>query len=318
MIKNEVDLFLDLFKRVCSIIPKECLLLSGGLDSSILMYLIQPKESITISLNYNSSDLIYSNIVAKKFGSNHHVIYPILEEILGGTRELIYTSKTFDPIFIRNNVIQLIGFKYAAKLGCHSTIIGDGADELFAGYNYLHKYLNDPQTIQRKSKELVENMHFFSQKIARSYEIEAYSPFLAKEIIDFSQTLSIKDKIAIHEGTIYGKFFLRKSFLHALGEELVWRRKEALEVGSGMSEYVSIFEKLIADRDYRKGLKKASLEGVTIRNKEHLLYYKYYRQFFDPPSTFLNESSNHKKCPFCKVEWDWQGHYCKMCGAFPV
>lgn len=309
---------MNLLKSVCNSIPHEAILLSGGLDSSILLHLTQPKEAITITLNQDSNDLKFSAIVTERAISHHHIINPDFEEILSSIRELIFISKTFDPIFIRNNVIQLIGLRRAIDLGCQTIIIGDGSDELFAGYNYLHKYVNNPQVLNRKINDLVENMDFFSSKISKFLKIKVYLPFLDKEIIKFSQTLTLDDKIGKYEGRLYGKFFLRKSFLPMLGEEIVWRRKEALETGSGMTQYISKFEGLIKNAAFINGIGEAAEEGVSIRDKEHWLYYKFYRQFFDPPLKDHANSTNSKKCATCNATCELRDNYCKVCGAYPL
>lgn len=307
-----------LLKGVCNSIPHEAILLSGGLDSSILLHLTQPKNAITITLNNYSNDLKFSSLAIKGAKSFHHIINPDLSEIINSIRELVSISKTFDPIYIRNNVVQLIGCKHAINLGCQNIIIGDGADELFAGYNYLHKYVNEPQILCRKIKDLFDNMDFFSNKISKFYKLKVYLPFLEQQIIEFSKTLTINDKISSYEGCLYGKFFLRQRFLPILGEEIVWRKKEALEIGSGMNMYVSKIEELVKNEQYVYGVQKAAKEGVKIRNKEHLFYYNFYRQFFAPPGNVQKKQTSTKKCTFCNTAWEWRGNYCKVCGAYPV
>jgi len=315
---SDKSVIVDLLKSVCNSIPNEAILLSGGLDSSILLHLTQPKNAITITLNQYSNDLKFSTLTVKGSKSNHHVFNPDFNEIIDNIRELISISKTFDPIFIRNNVIQLIGCKRAINLGCQTIIIGDGADELFAGYNYLHKYVNEPQILRGKIKDLFDNMDFFSNRISQFYRLRVFLPFLEQRIIKFSKTLTMNDKISTYEGRLYGKFFLRKCFLPILGEEIVWRRKEALEAGSGMTHYVSKFEEIIKNEQYIDGVDEAANEGVRIKDKEHWLYYKFYRQFFEPPLKDQTKTTTSKICALCNAKWQWRGDYCKTCGAYPA
>lgn len=315
MFKDKSDI-VNLLQSVCSSIPNEAILLSGGLDSSILFHLTQPKDAITITVSQHSNDLKFSALAVNGTKSNHHVFSPDLNEIINSIRELVFISKTFDPIFIRNNVIQLIGCKRAIDLGCQSIIIGDGADELFAGYNYLHKYVNEPKILSRKIKFLFDNMDFFSNRISNFYRLQVFLPFLDHQIIKFSKTLTINDKISRYEGRLYGKFFLRKCFLPLLGEQIVWRKKEALETGSGMTLYVSRLGDLIKNEQFTYGVREALNEGVSIRDKEHLLYYRIYREFFDPPSKYQTKLRASKKCVFCNATWEWRGDYCRICGGY--
>jgi asparagine synthase (glutamine-hydrolysing) len=314
---NDQSDIVNLLKKVCNSIPHEAILLSGGLDSSILLHLTQPKDAITITLNQYSNDLKFSALAVKGSKSNHHIINPDLNEITSNIRELVFMSKTFDPMFIRNNVIQLIGCKRAIELGRQTIIIGDGADELFAGYNYLHKYVNEPHILDKKINDLFNNMDFFSNRISNFYKIKVFLPFLEPQIIKFSKTLTTNDKISRYEGRLYGKFFLRERFLPLLGKEIVWRKKEALETGSGMTLYVSRLEELIEDEHYIVGVEEAANEGVIICNKEHLLYYNIYRQFFDPPYKDQTKSITSKICTHCNATWEWRGDYCKICGTYP-
>jgi len=53
-------------KKIVSKYLDDSLLLSGGLDSSVLCYLMRPKLSIVTSLGPNSQDLKYAKSIAKK------------------------------------------------------------------------------------------------------------------------------------------------------------------------------------------------------------------------------------------------------------
>ncbi len=302
------------------------ILLSGGLDSSILAYHTRPKDSITIIVDINSPDYFYSSLIAKKkYSINHHKIIISFEEILSNIEELIQEFKTFDPIFLKNSVVQLIGFKTAKKLKIDSLVLGDGADELFAGYNFLHQYINEPNKINRKIDSIIRNMDFISIKLAKKLGLKIFLPFLEKGIVEFSHTITFDEKISNYNGKLYGKFFLRNCYEDILGKEIVWRKKTALENGSGVTDIQYYIDtNLVTNYDCIKEIKKAKLEeGVEIRNKEHLHFYKIYRKFFKPPieeqSTLNNNKIEiEKKCPHCNTIFIWDGNFCKVCGAFPV
>ncbi|HYP43110.1 MAG TPA: asparagine synthase-related protein, partial [Candidatus Nitrosocosmicus sp.] len=261
-----------------------------------------------------------SLIAKKKYSTSHHMINISYNEALTNIEELIEEFKTFDPIFLKNSVVQLIGFKIAKEMNINSLVIGDGADELFAGYNFLHKYTNEPERLEKKINSIIQNMDFFSIKFSNKLGLKIFLPFLQKEITEFSQKITLKEKISKKDGTLYGKFFLRKCYEDILGKEIVWREKNALEKGSGVTNLkYHIENNIITDSEYIVEGEKANSEGVEIRNKEHLYFYRIYRKFFKPPrEDITNESNKIKECPFCKSVFSWKGNFCKVCGGHPV
>jgi asparagine synthase (glutamine-hydrolysing) len=313
--------FKNILTNICSGENHDGILLSGGLDSSILAYHIRPKHSITITIDKESPDYFYSSLIAKrKYSIDHHRVITTYNEVISNIEELVAEFKTFDPIFLKNSVVQLMGFKTAKKINIKSLVIGDGADELFAGYNFLHKYIGEPQKLNDKINSIIQNMDFFSIKFSKKIGLNIFLPFLQTEIIEFSQKISLVEKISQHNGIFYGKFFLRKCYEDILGKEIVWREKNALELGSGVTNLKYYIENYIFnDSEYTVEEEKAKSEGVEIRSKEQLYFYRIYRKFFNPPKEDKNnESDITKKCPFCKSMFSWKGNFCKVCGAFPV
>src|SRR5688500_3465941 len=157
---------------------------------------MHPREAITISIDPFSSDYLYSHLVAKKYVINHHIVIPRIDVILENLEELIRDFKTFDPIFLKNSVVQLLGFKEAIKLKANAIILGDGADELFGGYNFLRRYIKSPEILQTKLDEITKDMEFVSFELSKKYNLRIITPFLDELIIKFSRSLSVKDKIA--------------------------------------------------------------------------------------------------------------------------
>jgi asparagine synthase (glutamine-hydrolysing) len=321
-LNNTCNKFNNILTDICNREKHDGILLSGGLDSSILAYHTRPKDAVTVTIDSNAPDYFYSSLIAnkKKYSMNHHIITTSFKDILSNIEELIKDFKTFDPMFLKNSVVQFLGFKTAKKLNITSMVIGDGADEIFAGYNFLLEYIDKPDKIELKINSLISNMDFVSIKLSDKLGLKIFLPFLEPEIIEFSKQIAIEDKISKHHGIIYGKYFLRKCYENILGKEVVWRKKTALENGSGVTHLKYYIDNtLITDYEYSDQREKAKLEGVEIRNKEHLYFYKTYRKFFSPPIEDKSlDGHNIKRCPYCKSIFSSNGEFCKICGAFPV
>nr|AIE92084.1 asparagine synthase (asnB, ASNS) [uncultured marine thaumarchaeote AD1000_19_G10] len=103
-------------------------------------------------------------------------------------------------------------------------ITGDGADEIFAGYNFLVK--KDHSELKDELKRLKEIMHFTSQKIADELGISIQMPFVDENIINAVETLPISLLINQKNDKKFGKWILRKAFENDLPSSVIWRKKQ--------------------------------------------------------------------------------------------
>jgi len=76
-------------------------------------------------------------MIAKNFDFTLYLKTVTTEELLKGIEETIKILKIFNDIEIRNAIVMYIALSAAKEKGFTSIITGDGADELFAGYNFL-------------------------------------------------------------------------------------------------------------------------------------------------------------------------------------
>jgi asparagine synthase (glutamine-hydrolysing) len=299
-------------KKIVSKYLDNSLLLSGGLDSSILCYLMRPKLSIVTSLGSNSQDLKYAKNVAKKYSQNHVECIVDFEDILEIVPNIIKTFKTFDPLEIRNSSVIYFGIREAKYHGYGDVVTGDGADELFAGYNYLQRYFEDLKKLHEILVELWKIMRFSSRIIGQSLGITVNTPYLEKPLYDFAASIDINEKVGEYESKKWGKFILRKAFAKELGS-IVWRNKMALEQGSGFEQISNKFGALIDDEEFEKESKITAFDNVIVRDNEHLYYYRIYESFFGCPA---KESCDSQRCSFCSSCLSYS-KYCYTCGAFP-
>jgi asparagine synthase (glutamine-hydrolysing) len=192
-------------------------------------------------------------------------------------------------------------------------ITGDGADEIFAGYNFLVK--KDHSELKDELKRMKEIMHFTSQKIANELGISIQMPFVDENIINAVETLPISLLINQKNDNKFGKWILRKAFENDLPSSVIWRKKTAMQDGSGTASLTKLFDSIITDDIFEEKTKKIKKDDdVTIRTKESLHYYEHYKENFRIPEY----QSQKNLCPDCNAELSSNSKFCRMCGKFPI
>ena len=291
--------------------------LSGGLDSSIISFFLQSRKIDAISIiadGFSGTDLMYCQTIAKKFGFPLTLKMVNIEEIITAIDETIKILQVFNNIEIRNSVVMYLALNAIKKEGHKAIITGDGADELFAGYNFFLKI--SEAELEERLKRLWKTMHFPTQKIAKSLGINAESPFLHEKVIDFAKSLPVNYKVKVEDGQKYGKWILRKLFENKIPKSVVWRKKVAMQDGAGTSGLVNMFNNIISDEFFKEETKKIiDDDKVSIKSKESLYYYTKYRKYFDAP---INLHSSEFKCPNCMYKIKPDSKFCRMCGSFPI
>ncbi|MGQ9721191.1 MAG: asparagine synthase-related protein [Candidatus Jordarchaeum sp.] len=296
----------------------EGILLSGGLDTSIIAALAskyQKLKAFTVAFaEAPSPDVEYAKQITKMFKLEHTIHKLTMKELKTALRTTIRVLKSFDPMEIRNSVVILVDLKEAKKAGVKTVLTGDGADELFAGYSFLLNY--SPEELNRELQKIWENVHFSSQDLAAYLKMKVKLPFLDDEFQSFAKQVEPELKVQRENGSLYGKWILRKAFEGILPPNIVWRVKTPIEQGSGTAFLPQIFDELIKDTDFEEKSRNYLLEdGVEIRDKEHLTYYEIYRSKIGVPSP---KDSEGKICPKCNSNVKKGSTYCRTCGAYPI
>ncbi|HEX7032453.1 MAG TPA: asparagine synthase-related protein [Nitrososphaera sp.] len=295
----------------------DALLLSGGLDSSILASILHPNYSVAAAFGTDAPDLSYARRVAEKYSKKHVEVVFDHSRMAELVEQVIQIFKTFDPIEIRNSVVALAGIEQAKNDSYSKVMTGDGGDELFAGYNYLARYYSDRERLDLELRRLWDVMHFSSKRLGQHVGVEIKTPFLDDEFASFAKSISASEKVGDHDGKEWGKFLLRKCFEPAL-EDLVWRPKLAQEQGAATGNYQRYVERMISDLTFANKVRIAKeQDGVTIRSKEHLHYYAIFRSYFPPPRED-DDNDCEFRCPECNACMKQGGRFCRTCGAFPV
>jgi len=289
---------------------------SGGLDSSILAQ-IKKKSGLNaitiIAKDFLASDLQYSQIVAKHIGIPLELKYVNIDEMLSAVENTIKILKNFNDIEIRNSIVSYLYLNELKEKSVTKVITGDGADEIFAGYNFLIK--KDHSELKDELKRLKDIMHFTSQKIANELGISVQMPFIDESIIKFVETLPVNLLVNQNDGIKFGKWILRKAFENDLPSSVIWREKTPMQDGSGTVGLIKMFDSVITDDIFKEKTKKIkSDDNVTIRTKESLHYYEFYKENFKIPEC----TNGNNQCSDCNAEIVNNSKFCGMCGKFPI
>ena len=142
------DLEQELFETLSTVVAEHLvadvpvgLLLSGGLDSSLIAALAARASPIrTFTMAFASSKIDEREPAAKvaaHIGSRHEEIMISPEEI---TSDMSQTARHFDDLFADWGTISTrLLYQRCRNLGIKVVIVGEGADELFGGYDTFRR-----------------------------------------------------------------------------------------------------------------------------------------------------------------------------------
>jgi asparagine synthase (glutamine-hydrolysing) len=309
----------DLYSTIeesCNLCNSNLISLSGGLDSSIIAHFLKEKKPKTIAIiaeDFVSTDLTYCQMISKEMQLPLSIYNVKTTEILEAIEETIKILKNFNDIEIRNNIVMYLAIKWAKDNGERSIISGDGADELFAGYNFLINKQEDQ--LEKEIKRVCSIMHFPTQEIGKSLGITIESPFLNNTVIELAKSIPANLKVKEENGKRHGKWILRKTFEEFIPKRITWREKSPMQEGSGTSGLTELFDSIIGEESFvERKLTVEKEDGVVIRSRESMHYYEIFKKLFGSPVD--KESENN--CPYCKHTVEKSSKFCRMCGAFPI
>ncbi|WP_119069219.1 asparagine synthase B [Rubrobacter indicoceani] len=259
--------------------------LSGGLDSTLIAAIAQkwyeenrPGEKLqTFAVGLEGSpDLVAARQAAEFIGTDHHESIYTAEDAIDAVPDVVRAIESFDPSLVRSAVPNFILAKFTAK---HVKVVltGEGADEIFAGYEYLRDFTTE-EDLHTELVRTIEGLHNLNlqrcDRVTMAHGLEARVPFLELEMIELGLALPAGWKLA-GEGQME-KRLLRLAFDGWLPDELLWRVKSQFGDGSGASSVLKErMEKSVTEEEF-KGMKDAA--EPPLRTREEAAYFRIFSE----------------------------------------
>ena len=300
-------------------------LLSGGLDSSVISAIAEKYSEMRIEDDSKTKaywprlhsfavglkgapDLAKAKLVADHIGTVHHEINYTIQEGLDAIRDVIYYIETYDVTTVRASTPMYLLARVIKSMGIKMVLSGEGADEIFGGYLYLHKAPSakdfHEETVRKLSKLYLYDC-LRANKSLSAWGVEGRVPFLDKEFLDVAMRTNPEAKMC--PGSTMEKKIVREAFADMLPEAVAWRQKEQFSDGVGYS-WIDTLKQITAEAVTDEQMAHAA-ERFPInppKNKEEYYYRSIFAEHF--PSDSAARSVPSEASVACStaiaLEWD--------------
>jgi len=227
---NELILSELLKDSVSNLNQESGIMFSGGIDSSIIAFLAKDYMKLKgyVVGKKDAFDINAAKSASSMMGIDFTTINIDVDDVEKGIKSLLDIDNSMNALEISYD-LPLFFVSQTAKEKI--ILSGQGSDELFGGYQKYRR----PDAEERMLKDievLLKRTYPREKKIASYFSKILIAPFITDEIIEFSKSLALEEKINEEDN----KIILRKSAKHlGLPNEIAERKKKAAQYGSGIT-----------------------------------------------------------------------------------
>ena len=254
--------------------------LSGGLDSSLVAAIAariareRGRRLQTFAVGTEGSpDLAAARRVAEHLDCEHVEVTYTAAEALESLPNVVRAIESFDPGLVRSAVPN---YMLARTTRQHVKVVltGEGADELFAGYEYMREFTDD-DALHAELERTVRSLHNLNlqrcDRVTMAHAVEARVPFLDRAVIAWALRIPPRRSRASPRSACCA----RRSRA-GCPDDLLWRAKAEFGDGSGARDVLSrAVEETVSDAEFEA--ERGAVEPA-LRTKEELAYYRVWRE----------------------------------------
>src|SRR2546421_2418811 len=186
--QNILNLLRDsIRKRMMADVPFG-VFLSGGVDSSANVALMselmsQPVRTFTVGFDdcEELNEMESARAISKRFGTDHHEVMIGREDMQKFLPELVYhqDEPIADPVCIPPYYVS----KLARETGTIVVQVGEGSDEIFAGYDWFRTYLNIEDRFWRHAERMPASARRAAAALAQPVVQKVLKKRMASELV---------------------------------------------------------------------------------------------------------------------------------------
>jgi len=236
------------------------IIFSGGVDSTILAKISQDlgvKTKLYTVGTENSVDIKFARKTAKYLDLPIEVKILTISDVTRYTELVLNAIEEFNIMKIGVGIPSYAASEMAKDDNIKVMLSGQGADELFGGYNrYSQFYKDKGELAQEDLKNDVSNLYHVNLQrddaVTMANSVELRVPYLDQKLVEIALNIPMKYKIYNEDEN------LRKCILREIASDLevpqdiVRRPKKAAQYGSGVHKI--LVKKVLKDEKYKTKL----------------------------------------------------------------
>jgi asparagine synthase (glutamine-hydrolysing) len=265
-------------KRLMSDVPVG-VFLSGGLDSSLVAAMMRPHTvdlfSFTAGIK-GAPDLAMAKSMAEYLGTEHYELLYTENDVEQALPEVIRYLESFDAPLVRS-AIPMYFLSTLASRYVKVALTGEGADELFAGYDYLKRFERE-EDLNRELVDILVRLQDTNlqraDRVTMRHGLEGRVPFLDMDLVRF--VVRLPAGLKKPQADRPEKWLLREACKGLLPFSILNRKKLKFSEGAGSAEVMAqrVRDKISPDEFERE---RQIGPGFILRSPEELYYYRIWR-----------------------------------------
>jgi len=233
---------------------------SGGVDSSVVAELVD--GPLYVAGYPDAGDVARARSAADRLGRDLTVVELDDESVETAVGRVAAATNLTDPMAVSIAVPLFVVASRAAEDGADSLALGQGADELFGGYEKVATAPNDDRldatTVRAAARETIGSLPEQLRRdvlAVRSVGIEPVTPLLHDDVVATALRL---DGPHLVSPAGERKWAFRRAARTFVPDRLAFRSKTAVQYGSGVSRAI---ERLAVDNGFERN--RAGVEAYV-------------------------------------------------------
>jgi len=214
---------------------------SGGIDSSLVAAIaasIDPDIELYAVGMHGSHDINHAEKAAALLGMEDRLrICECTEaDIESAIPRVLHAIKTTSPVSAGIGICMYLVSRCAHEHGTGLLLTGQGADELFAGYNRYEQHCDDGVLGIELEKDVLALPAQIRRDalVADLCGVELCLPIYNRDVGDIARGIDVRLKMRKDEGGYERKYILRRVSEQYLPHRLAWAPKKAAQYGTGV------------------------------------------------------------------------------------